>query len=224
MAHYEFGALLITRGECGMTLVRPKQSVIHLPAQSCEVYDVTGAGDTVIAVLASALAVGVSLDKAMKLANYAAGIAVSRLGTISVSASELMDHLQLREKDKTGILTREQLALVLSKVHGSGQRIIMAYGHFDILHSDVVDFLQYAKSLGDLLLVAVEDEVMAMVDPPLINTLEHRLTILQALEVVDWVIPYQKESLDHLVKQISPYLVMNGNQISTDEFDLDLDP
>jgi len=212
LACYQLGALLITRGECGMTLLRSKQPAIHLPAESREVYDVTGAGDTVIALLASALAVGASLEASMKLANAAAGIVVSRLGTTGVTVTELRDYLQRAETDKTGILTSEQLALRLAKAGVNGQRIAMVYGYFDILHSGVVDFLRYAKGLADLLLVAVEDDATALVDQPLINTLQRRLMVLQALEAVDWVIPYPKETLDHLIREISPHVILREGE------------
>src|SRR5690606_19982275 len=107
------GALLITRGEMGMTLLRPGAAEMHLPARAREVYDVTGAGDTVIAVLAVALAAGQSLPEAVALANIAAGIVVGKLGAATVSVPELQYAIRVEQGAERGIVSEDELLVAV---------------------------------------------------------------------------------------------------------------
>src|SRR5690625_6820234 len=118
MEELNIGALLITRGEQGMSLLRPNQPELHLPARAREVFDVTGAGDTVIAVLAAAVAAKQPLPQAMALANLAAGLVVAKLGTATVSAPELRRALLQEAGVERGVVTEEQL-LLRSEEHTS---------------------------------------------------------------------------------------------------------
>ena len=154
----ELEALLVTRGEHGITLLRDGQPELHFPAQAREVYDVTGAGDTVVAVLAATLAAGEELVRATVLANVAAGIVVGKLGAAVTSIPELDQALRGKPESRQGLLTEEQLLIAVQNAKINGERIVMTNGCFDILHAGHVDYLAEAKRLGDRLIVAVNDD------------------------------------------------------------------
>ena len=153
----DLNALLITRSEQGMTLITAS-GYHHFPTHAQEVYDVTGAGDTVIAVLSLALSSGSDLVDAVKLANIAAGIAVSKLGTATVSIEELQNALREIKTIETGIVDEQTLADLVSECQLHGEKVIMTNGCFDILHAGHVGYLEQAKTLGDRLIVAVNDD------------------------------------------------------------------
>lgn len=183
-------ALLITRGAQGMTLIHRSEPELHISAQYREVYDVTGAGDTVIATLAAVLASGESIRCATEVANLAAGIAVGSLGTAVILPHELnFEQWQSQSNNKGRILTENKLLAIIKKARESKKRIVMIYGTFDIVHAGIIDYLQRAKALGDYLIVAVKacDQTVA---PLPINKLERRMFVLAALACVDWIIPF----------------------------------
>src|SRR5690625_6409111 len=158
MEELNIGALLITRGEQGMSLLRPNQPELHLPARAREVFDVTGAGDTVIAVLAAAVAAKQPLPQAMALANLAAGLVVAKLGTATVSAPELRRALLQEAGVERGVVTEEQLLLALEDARSRGERMVVTNGCFDIIHVGQVGYLVEARELGGRLIVAVRDD------------------------------------------------------------------
>ncbi|MDX1610617.1 MAG: bifunctional D-glycero-beta-D-manno-heptose-7-phosphate kinase/D-glycero-beta-D-manno-heptose 1-phosphate adenylyltransferase HldE, partial [Halofilum sp. (in: g-proteobacteria)] len=128
-------AVLVTRGEHGMTLVRPGEEPVHLGARAREVFDVTGAGDTVIATLAAALSAGAELPQATALANLAAGIVVGKLGTATVSVAELRRALHEHDESGRGALTEDELLSMIADARAHGERIVMTNGCFDVLHA-----------------------------------------------------------------------------------------
>jgi len=180
LKQHDLEALLVTRGEHGMTLLRQGAPEFHLPTQAREVFDVTGAGDTVISVLAAALAAGEELPAATALANLAAGIVVGKLGTAGF-----------------GEMNAEQLQIAVADARSHGERIVMTNGCFDILHAGHVAYLAEARRLGDRLIVAVnsDDSVKRLkgAGRP-INPLDRRMTVLAALESVDWVVPFSADT------------------------------
>jgi D-beta-D-heptose 7-phosphate kinase/D-beta-D-heptose 1-phosphate adenosyltransferase len=206
-------ALLVTRGEYGMTLLRADHAPLHLSAETREVFDVTGAGDTVIAVLAAALAAGADLPAATALANHAAGIVVGKLGTASVSLSELQRAVQRGAGVSCGELSREQLGAAVADARARGERIVMTNGCFDLLHAGHVAYLRQARRLGDRLIVAVNDDASVARlkgnGRPL-NPLERRMAVLAGLESVDWVIPFSEDTPERLIEEIRPDLLVKG--------------
>ncbi len=148
MAELELGALLVTRGERGMTLLQPGQQELHLPARAREVYDVTGAGDTVIAVLGAALAAGATLPVAVALSNIAASIVVGKLGTATVSAPELRRAVLAESGSERGVMTREQLEIAVADARAHGERVVFTNGCFDIIHAGHVGYLEQAGAGG----------------------------------------------------------------------------
>ena len=216
---YEIESLLITRGEDGMTLIERDQTM-HLPAYAREVFDVTGAGDTVIGVLAASYASGMELKFAAALANIGASLVVSKLGAASVSAPELQVALSGKTTFTTGIVNDEQLQQAVREVRAQGKKVVFANGCFDIIHAGHVTYLQMAKQVGDYLIVAVNtDESIRKIKGPNrpINHLDHRMTVLAGLGMVNWVIPFHDETPERLLKLLKPDFLVKGGDYTIDQ-------
>lgn len=213
-------ALLITRSEKGMTLLQPDKPVYHLPTQAKEVFDVTGAGDTVIATLAAGLSVDFSLEESCFLANAAAGIVVGKLGTSTVSIVELEYALRAREDNGFGLMNLAELKQAVKAAHQRGEKIVMTNGCFDLLHAGHVSYLANARKLGNRLIIAVNsDESVKRLkgESRPINPLEQRMIVLGALESVDWVIPFSEETPKELISQILPDILVKGGDYTIDQ-------
>ncbi|MDB3992143.1 bifunctional D-glycero-beta-D-manno-heptose-7-phosphate kinase/D-glycero-beta-D-manno-heptose 1-phosphate adenylyltransferase HldE [Gammaproteobacteria bacterium] len=212
-------ALLITRGEHGMTLLRPDFPELHLPARAQEVFDVTGAGDTVIAVLASAIAAGESISDATALANIAAGLVVGKLGTAAISGPELRRAILKEESSGRGVMTSQQLSFAVQDAKEHGEKIVFTNGCFDIIHAGHVGYLTEAKKLGNRLIVAINNDasvrrVKGSGRP--INPVERRMAVLGGLEAVDWVVNFSEDTPENLLKQIKPDLLVKGGDYEVD--------
>lgn len=216
-------ALLVTRGEKGMTLLQPDQDPIHLPTQAQEVFDVTGAGDTVISTLAACLAAGSSLPDATVLANQAAGLVVAKLGTATVTQNELKASLHTLEDMPRGFVSAEDLSLAIAKARINGEKIVLTNGCFDILHPGHVRYLQQAKALGDRLIILVNDDasVSRLKGPERpINRLEVRAEMLSALACVDWVCAFSEDSpREHICRILPDILVKGGDYKSIEDIE-----
>lgn len=204
-------ALLVTRGEHGMTLFKKGESAQHLPAQAREVYDITGAGDTVIAVLAAGLAAGLPMEGATALANTAAGVVVGKLGTATVTPQEL--HAASRGPVTRGVLDEEALVAAVAAARAGGETVVFTNGCFDILHAGHVSYLEEASRLGDRLVVAVNvdatvRELKGAGRP--VNPLASRLRVLAALGCVDWVVPFAEATPERLVCRLRPDVLVKG--------------
>lgn len=216
-------AILITRSEKGMSLVRDKNTVMHLPAQVRDVFDVTGAGDTVIAVLAAMLAQGNDLEAAARAANVAAGLVVGKLGAASVSYDELSRAMQMKSGDvhiESSVLTEKALLDVVVDAKARGERIIMTNGCFDILHAGHVRYLQQARNMGDKLIVAINDDdsVKALKgEGRPVNTLANRMQLLAALEMVDWVVAFSEDTPERLICAVLPDKLVKGGDYQVKE-------
>ncbi|WJW75263.1 bifunctional D-glycero-beta-D-manno-heptose-7-phosphate kinase/D-glycero-beta-D-manno-heptose 1-phosphate adenylyltransferase HldE [Thiohalobacter sp. IOR34] len=213
-------ALLVTRGEQGMTLLREGHPEFHLPAEAREVFDVTGAGDTVIAVLAACLAAGSDLQHATALANVAAGIVVGKLGTAAASIPEIRRVLAMQHAAGSGVLSEEQLAVAVADARAHGERIVMTNGCFDILHAGHVSYLAEARRLGDRLIVAVNDDASVRRlkgEGRPINPLERRMAVLAALGSVNWVVPFSEETPERLICAIKPDVLVKGGDYQPQE-------
>lgn len=220
MARLELDALLITRGEQGMTLLRPGHPALHLPALAREVFDVTGAGDTVIAVLAAAVAAGEPLPQAVALANLAAGLVVGKLGTATVSAPELRRAIQASQGSGRGAMSGEQLKAVVADARAQGERIVFTNGCFDIIHAGHVGYLEQARQLGDRLIVAINDDasVTRLKGPGRpINPVDRRMAVLAGLEAVDWVVSFDSDTPEQLLRELQPDVLVKGGDYRKDQ-------
>ena len=213
MAELELEALLVTRGEHGMTLLRPGQEELHMPARAREVFDVTGAGDTVIAVLAAAVAAGAGLAQGAALANIAAGIVVGKLGTAAVSAPELRRAVQEDQGSGRGVLSLEQLQVAVADARSQGERVVFTNGCFDIIHAGHVAYLEQARKLGERLVVAVnsDDSVRRLKGKGRpINPADRRMAVLAGLESVDWVVSFAADTPCELLRILQPQVLVKG--------------
>lgn len=213
-------ALLVTRGEQGMTLLRPQHPPLHLPARAREVFDVTGAGDTVISTLAAALAAGESLANAVGLANLAAGIVVGKLGTAAISVPELRRAVQREQGYERGVMSWEQLKTAVEDARSQGERIVFTNGCFDILHAGHVSYLEQARALGDRLVVAVNDDASVQRLKGLgrpINTVDRRMAVLAGLGAVDWVVHFGEDTPEQLLQQVRPDVLVKGGDYRLDQ-------
>jgi D-beta-D-heptose 7-phosphate kinase/D-beta-D-heptose 1-phosphate adenosyltransferase len=208
-------ALLVTRGAAGMTLLEKNGHIKHIPTKAREVFDITGAGDTVIAVLAGALAAKCSLSDAAELANIAAGISVGRLGTATITREEIEAEMQTEQGFTwiQNVLSQEALVAEVVKLKAKGKRIVMTNGCFDILHAGHITYLQQARALGDCLIIAVNDDAsISRLKGPTrpINRLAERMQVLGALGCVDYVVPFNEDTPKVLIEAVSPHTLVKG--------------
>lgn len=217
---FDLDALLVTRSEHGMTLLRKGQQPFHLPTQAQEVYDVTGAGDTVISVLAASVAAGKGLEEACALANAAAGVVVGKLGTSTVSTIELAEAIHGSRDTDFGVISEENLIQVIKKAQANGEKVVMTNGCFDILHAGHVSYLNNAAKLGDRLIVAVNtDESVKRLKGPgrPINSTDRRMAVLAGLGAVDWVVPFSEDTPQRLIAAVLPDLLVKGGDYKPEE-------
>lgn len=220
IADYDLSALLVTRSEQGMTLLQPNKAPLHMPTQAQEVYDVTGAGDTVIGVLAATLAAGNTLEEACYFANAAAGVVVGKLGTSTVSPIELENAVRGRADTGFGVMTEEELRQAVASARKRGEKVVMTNGVFDILHAGHVSYLANARKLGDRLIVAVNSDASTKRlkgESRPVNPLEQRMIVLGALESVDWVVSFEEDTPQRLIAGILPDLLVKGGDYKPEE-------
>lgn len=215
--------LLITRGAQGMTLLQShNKNIRHLSAQAKEIYDITGAGDTVVAVLGVALANGYSWEDAVELANLAAGNVVGKLGTSAIECEELE---KLWQQDahydlEDNILTEQEALNKIRMANQKGQKVVMTNGCFDFLHPGHIRYLEQAKKLGHYLLVAVntDDSVKKLKGPTRpVHELDHRMKVLLGLKAVDWVVPFSEDTPERLISLLLPDVLVKGGDYKIED-------
>jgi len=205
-------ALLITRGLEGMTLFQKNKGKVNrsdFPTEARDVFDVSGAGDTVIASLASAKASGMTLEDSVKLANVAAGIVVSKLGTASPSLAELSLFLN----QDGSIISNKELNELVKEAKNDSKKIVFTNGCFDLLHPGHITYLKEAKKLGDRLIVALNTDnsvrrLKGSKRP--INNLRQRAVQISALGCVDWVTSFSEDTPLKLIQQLEPDVLVKG--------------
>jgi D-beta-D-heptose 7-phosphate kinase/D-beta-D-heptose 1-phosphate adenosyltransferase len=213
-------ALLITRSEKGMLLIQNGADPVFLSTQAREVYDVTGAGDTVIATIAAAIASKESLQSAAILANLAAGIVVRKIGVASVSPAELDAAARPQNLSDSGVVTELELLALVDAARGRGERLVMTNGCFDILHPGHVAYLKEAASLGDRLIVAVNDNDSVSRlkgESRPINDLQDRMAVLSGLASVDWVVPFTEDTPKRLIQSVMPDILAKGGDYQPED-------
>ena len=183
-------------------------------------YDVTGAGDTVISTLAVSMAAGSSMEDAVALANIAAGIVVGKLGTAVVSAPELRRAVSEAGGGGRGMMTEDQLLIALEDARDQGERIVFTNGCFDIIHAGHVTYLNSARQQGDRLVVAINsDESVRRLKGSgrPINSCERRMAVLAALESVDWVVSFESDTPEALLEKVRPDVLVKGGDYGVDQ-------
>ena len=212
-------ALLVTRGNKGMVLIKDNGTSFHHAAVSHEVFDVTGAGDTVIAVLAASLASNVPIEIATSFANTAAGLVVEKFGTASVTANEINKNINNNEKLST-VFHRDDAIKIIQNIKNQKKKIIMTNGCFDIIHTGHVKYLAKAKSLGDFLVVAINDDdsvkrLKGNKRP--INKLENRAIVLNGLASVNLVVEFDEDTPEKLIQLLKPDVLVKGGDYKEEE-------
>ncbi|GAA4350841.1 bifunctional D-glycero-beta-D-manno-heptose-7-phosphate kinase/D-glycero-beta-D-manno-heptose 1-phosphate adenylyltransferase HldE [Kangiella taiwanensis] len=213
-------SLLVTRSEKGMALFSANQEPYLQPTQAREVYDVTGAGDTVVATLASSIAAGTSITEAVQIANLAAGVVVGKLGTATVTPQELSYAMLQQQPLQQGVTTELELIELLKQAKASGEKVVMTNGCFDILHSGHVTYLKQAAQLGDRLIVAVnsDDSVSRLKGPSRpINPSQQRMEVLAELSSVDWVVEFTEDTPQRLIEALQPNILVKGGDYKVEE-------
>jgi D-beta-D-heptose 7-phosphate kinase / D-beta-D-heptose 1-phosphate adenosyltransferase len=216
-----FGAVLVSLSEAGMLLAESSGATIKLGAEKREVYDVSGAGDTVVAVLAAALAAGAPLPDAARLANVAAGIVVGKVGTAVVHTAELMETLI----DRDALATRKVLPLALAldavaRWRRKGLRVGFTNGCFDLLHPGHVSLLLQARGQCDRLVVGLNSDASAarLKGPGRpVNNEQARATVLAANASVDLVVLFEEDTPRTLIAELKPEVLVKGADYRLDQ-------
>tara|TARA_B100000676_G_C18079543_1_gene850211 strand:- start:2582 stop:3943 length:1362 start_codon:yes stop_codon:yes gene_type:complete len=213
------GALLVTRGPEGMTLFKKEKGKVvrsNFPTQAKEVYDVSGAGDTVIASLAAALSSGFDISSAVKLANVAAGIVVGKSGTAIASLSEIEPHFAVKDL----IFSLNEVKKYSAMLKRENKKVVFTNGCFDILHAGHVHYLEQAKKMGDELVVGLNTDSSVKTlkgkSRP-INSLQHRAKVLSSLHCVDRIVSFPDETPIKLIKAIKPDLIVKGGDYQVND-------
>ncbi len=214
MSQANLESLLITRSEQGMSLFSANGDHVHIPTVAREVFDVTGAGDTVLAVLGCAAAGGLTTPEAARLANIAAGIAVAKLGTSVVTPAEIIEAVSMAHRDSDSkIKNRDVLATIIDREKAKGKQVVFTNGCFDLLHAGHVTYLQAARRLGDLLVMGLNSDasVRRLKGPkrPLIGE-EERAHILAALDCIDYVCLFDEDTPLELITALKPLILVKG--------------
>lgn len=204
---------MITLSEDGIAIY--DNTMRRFPTVAKEVYDVTGAGDTVIASLSFALSGGLSIDDAAPFANHAAAVVVGKIGSATATLSEIEEYESSlhQSSSEMHIKTKDEIYLLSSRFKKEGKRVVFTNGCFDILHVGHVKYLQEAKSYGDVLIVGLNSDssVRKLKGPSRpVNTEVDRAYILAALEAVDYVVLFSEETPHDLIKNISPDILVKG--------------
>ncbi|MFH1556320.1 MAG: D-glycero-beta-D-manno-heptose-7-phosphate kinase [Pseudomonadota bacterium] len=210
------GDVLVTRAEKGMTLWRRNGTVLHVPAEAREVFDVSGAGDTALAALALSLACGLALEASVPVANAAAAIAVAKLGTAVVTRAELTAalHHSVPQLEPAGALVaRDKARTIIDRWRASGARIVFTNGCFDLLHPGHVGMLEAAAAEGDRLVVGLNTDasVRRLKGPtrPLQDETA-RARVIGAMRCVDLVVLFEEDTPLEIIRALLPDVLVKG--------------
>jgi len=217
---YGLEHLLITKGAMGMSLISKNQGAIHIPTEAREVYDVSGAGDTVIALLAGAFGAGFSMEEAAGVANAAAGIVVSKVGTCPVTIDELEAILLERTHIESKVCTLPQAISKINRWRAQKKCIVFTNGCFDLIHIGHISLLNTAARMGDKLIVGLNSDASVKrlkgdVRPVLPEN--ERAAIIGALECVDMVILFEEDTPLNMIRTIQPSILVKGGDYSAEE-------
>ena len=222
---FDLSSLLVTQGARGMCLLQKGGNPQFIPAQAKEVFDVSGAGDTVISTFTACISIGMDTDDAAKLSNIAAGIVVGKVGTQPINIFELKTSADMDSESISGgyiykIASRSAAKLHIQLWQANGERVVFTNGCFDLLHPGHIHLLNKARELGDRLVVGLNDDAsikrLKGSSRPILN--EHdRASILASLECVDSVIIFSEDTPESLIDTIRPDILVKGADYRIDE-------
>ncbi len=205
-------AVVITRGAQGVAVFERRKKAVHVPAQARAVYDVTGAGDTFIATLGLALACGAGVAEAARLGNAAGSIVVGKLGAATVDPAELLAAVRPGQASWK-LRSPDQIASEIEALRAAGKRIVLTNGCFDLIHIGHLKFLERARALGDILIVAINSDasVRRLKKPPRpILGEEERAALLASLDAVDFIVVFDEDTPERLLGKLRPDILVKG--------------
>lgn len=213
-------AVVLTLDKQGVLLLQ-ETSAEHVPTRAREVYDVTGAGDVLVATLAAARCNGATWRQAVELANAAAGLEVERSGVVPIPFDDLLLSVLNEAHDELGKLrTLDRLLPEIAAHRAAGKRIAFTNGCFDILHAGHVQFLRRARKEGDLLVVALntDDSIRRLKgDTRPVNALDDRVTVMSELESVDYIVPFAEDEPKGLLEALKPDALVKGGDYTREQ-------
>lgn len=213
MDKLELEAAVITLGSQGVYLQLKDGYKKLFPARARSVYDVTGAGDTVIASLAVMIASGVSFQEAVPFANCAAALVVEKLGVVSVTPEEMLERAQRDSPLVKKVLSLEKASQMVKIARQEGKKVVFTNGCFDLLHTGHLQYLDYARSLGDILIIGLNsDESIREIkgkNRPFLP-LDIRLSVLTALEMVDGIVVFETSTPIDMIETLRPDILVKG--------------
>jgi len=212
---YQINFIAMTQGSFGIKLISEKTSLTMPASKPKQVFDVSGAGDTVIATLSAGLIAGLTIEQSLEIANVAAGIVITKIGTIPIEKNELVNALENQlHGQKNKLLNEKNLMIELNRLQPTKQIIGFTNGCFDILHAGHVTYLELAKNKVDFLIVGLNSDSSVKKlkgeNRPVINQTD-RARVLCSLEAVDAVIIFDEETPINLINKIKPSLLIKGN-------------
>lgn len=230
---YKIENLLVTRSEKGATLINDLGSFHERVTTKAEVYDVSGAGDTMIAVVTAFFIAGIPLKDAVSVANIASQIVIGKIGTYAINAKALLNGIQrIKKIDSHEIghnfakipvnkeVNWQEAIILCGKLRNEGKKIIFTNGCFDILHSGHVDLLTSARQMGDCLIVAVNSDYSVRrlkgTERP-VNSSKDRIRVLSALEAVDVVVIFEEDTPEKLLSLLYPDIIVKGGDYNKED-------
>ena len=211
----DLNGIVATVDREGSIVVERGSSWRHLPTIPRSVYDNTGAGDAVLAMLAAAVAAGADLVSAAQLANIAGGLEVEKFGCVTIAADEVLAELRLEDRTRNGKRRSvEEVSAELTLRRDRGETVAFTNGCFDLLHAGHVDFLQRCRQHASILVVGLNSDAsvrtLAKGDDRPINTFSNRAAVLSALECVDYVVGFEEKDPEVLIRKIKPDILIKG--------------
>lgn len=221
LAEIEIDGLLITRGKDGVAYFERGQPPLYASTKARQVFDVSGAGDTVVAVLSLGLSAGLSMRDAISLSNAAAGVVVSKVGTATVSPAELQEALApLYDPSVYKKKRLTELEEISARLKAGGNRIVLTNGCFDLLHAGHIRLFGASKELGDVLIVALDDDrsvrELKGEGRPVITAAE-RVKILSAIDSVDYVTVFASNDLSRVIEAVRPDILAKGSNYESEQ-------
>lgn len=218
---WDFENILITRSEMGMTLINRSNGIVHFPAEGKEVFDVSGAGDTVAAVCLRVLACSGTAEEAAAISNKAAAEVVGHWGTYPIHIKDLQSSFrQGLEELEDSFLSLEKMQSLQNKKLKQGMKMVFTNGCFDILHPGHIEYLHQAKKMGDYLVIGLNSDASIRrikgPDRP-VNSEYHRAMMLLALKAVDYVILFEEDTPLSLIQALKPSVLVKGGDYKVDE-------
>jgi len=215
LAAFDLRAVIATVDRDGAVVVERDKAPRHLPTVPRSVYDNTGAGDAVLAMLAASIAAGAGFVDAARLANIAGGLEVEKFGCVPIAADEVLAELRLEDRDRNGKLRSvDEVVAEISLRRDRGETCVFTNGCFDILHAGHVDYLKRARQLGSMLVLGLNTDASVRsldkgTDRPL-NPFEDRAAVLSALACVDYIVGFEEDTPLKLIQSVRPDVLVKG--------------